>query len=351
MHDKKFKFRTVSLCFLVGISLASCRDFSNVRDLGNQANDIQERSTEMANDFYDSCMRRARIPRSQFPDITNTRQIEEQKCENTARPASNTITDANKVLIEYLIKLAKLAGDGSSVVSSNNRAELETSLGNLTTALGDAGVTVPEPVSTIAGQGAGILNVIFDAIASEIRQDTLAPVMVCTDDEIQNYTQGLEQLATIVYINQLEIEAQQHSTYFTNLTPRLAGVDFPPSEALSSFQLDHAYNAAIDAINAKKDFANEFARFLGTTRGTHSELSLVFAESLDLTQKNAKGQPEINAAKRDEFCTRYEAQIHREPVSIQLTPSQAGRITTILKEYETTTAPILEKMKQVDFDK
>lgn len=356
-HKKfRFKFNTVSLCFLVAVTLVACRDFKDVRDLQEQANKIEKQSGEMATDFYASCMRRARIPRTRFPGITNTREVEEQKCRANTYPAITTIKDANAVLINYLRTLAKLAGDGSSVIESDNREALQRSLTSLPTALASAGVTVPEPVTAIAEQGAPILEAIFNAIADEIRQDTIVPVMVCTDPVVQDYTKGLEEIAAVVYVNQLRAEAEQQTKYFTELTPRIAGLDFPPSEALNALNLDRVYNDAIDQINARKEFAASFENVLVETRNAHERITLVFAQKLDLTQQkpatsssNSEPEVEIVESKRQEFCDDRAVNSRSDQAALHLTPSDAEKIVNILKDYERATAPLLEKMNQVEF--
>ncbi|WP_143467646.1 hypothetical protein [Leptolyngbya ohadii] len=343
---------------MVAISLVACRDFSSVRNLKDQADKIENQSKDIATDFFASCMRRARIPSNRFPSVTaGGRTGKEQECRKTAYPASESIQDANTVLVDYLNKLAKLAGNGSSVIKSDNREALESSLTGLPAALTSAGVVVPEPVTTIAQQGTPILEAIFNAIADEIRQDTIPPVMICTDPAIEQYTQGLEEIATVVYVNQLQAEAEQQAKYFTELTPRISGPDFPPSEALSSWELDEAYNAAIDSINAKKDFAENFAKVLQETRATHYSITLLFAQKLNLTQpspatnpSNKEPEVEIIESRRQEFCSTYEANPHSSQSAVQLTPSEAEKVVNILKDYERATAPLLEKMDQVEFE-
>ncbi len=199
MHDKKFKFRfnTLSLCFLIGMSLVGCRDFNDVRKLGERSSVIEEQSTKIANDFYDSCVRRSRIPQT--------------------RP----------------------------------------------------------------------------------------------------------------FLNQ----------------------NLMPSEALSSLQLDREYNQWINLISEKRAFAQTFADYLEETRKTHRNITLIFAENRDLTRLNQEKKPEIIPAQREVFCADYEARSREESVSTRLTPSEVERIVNLLKDCERTTAPMIEKMKQIDFEK
>ncbi|MBD1848713.1 hypothetical protein H6F87_01595 [Cyanobacteria bacterium FACHB-502] len=333
---------------MVGMSLVGCRDFSNVRKLGENSKEIAAKSQEMATDYYQSCLRRARVPIDTFPDIANTRAAAEEACRQNDRELGMAIADANQVIIAYLNNLMMLADNRSSVITPENQKKLQGALGDLSTSLSDTSGSVPEPVSTILEQGSSILNVIFDAVAADIRGDTIPPVMVCTDEAIDSYTQGLIEIASVVYVNQLQLEADQHRQYFGLLTPP-PGTVFTPSEALSLLRLDREYNEAIDKINEKKAFAEEFVKVLDATRGSHKSISLVFAEKLDLTKLNQEKQPEIDPLKRDAFCAERATQRYQEPVSIQLTPSDVSRIVNILKDYERTTAPMIEKMKRVDF--
>jgi|GEM_PF-4306406 len=352
MHHKKFrfKFHPLSLCFLVGISLVGCRDFSEVRKLGDRADVIRDQSTRMANDFYDSCVRRSRIPEARFPGIVSTREADEEQCRDNDLEAKEAIIAVNSVLFTYLANLAKLAGDGSSVVSDENQEALASSVDNLTTTAGQAGVTLPEPFSAVVGQASPILTKIFDAVANDIRRNTIVPVMICTDEAIYNYTQGLEEIAVVVYVNQLGGEALRYDNYYRSLGAPALTEDLMPSEALSSLQLDREFNSAIDSIREKRYFAQEFANYLEETRNTHRAITLIFAENRDLTKLNQETKKqEIVPAKREVFCADYEARSREESLSIQLTPSEARRIANILKNYERTTAPMIKRMKQTDF--
>lgn len=355
MHHKKFKVRkfkarNVSLCFLLGLSLAGCRDFSKVHGLGEQAEKIQAQSTEMAEDFYQSCLRRARFPTERFPAILTTREAADQLCRDRDFETKEAIEQANSVLITYLTSLSELAGNGSSSVTPDQQKELDTSLGNLSSALTDAGVQLPAPVGAVLGEGSTILSRIFDALADDIRGDTIPPVMVCTDDAIYNYTGGLIELATSVYVRQLQIEADQYRSYFELLAPPLGAV-WMPHDALSVLQTEREYNALLDDIRLKKETARTFADVLEKTRETHRNLSLEFAKKFELTEfDRQENKLKIIDAKRDEFCANYESQ-RNQPLSVQLTPSEAERVVTILKDYQRTTAPLLKKMEQLGFNR
>ncbi|MBD2025947.1 hypothetical protein H6F80_16360 [Leptolyngbya sp. FACHB-711] len=67
------------------MSLVGCRDFSNVRKLGENSKEIAAKSQEMATDYYQSCLRRARVPIDTFPDIANTRAAAEEACRQNDR--------------------------------------------------------------------------------------------------------------------------------------------------------------------------------------------------------------------------------------------------------------------------
>lgn len=349
---QKFTLKTLSLCFLLGLSLTGCRDFGDVRKLSENAETIEVKSREMADDYYESCRRSAQVPADRFPAIVQTREAADQLCYERDRLRGKAIANANQVLVLYLTSLSTLADNRSSAISDQNRQAVDSSIDDLSAALTEANAQLPDPITAFLSGAGGILNQIFDAMAEDIRGDTIPPVMVCTDDAIYGYTGGLMALATDAYGAQLDIEADLYRDYFSFLTQRLSPDEtWMPSEALSAFQLEREYNTRLDHIRNKKEFAQAFADVLGQTRETHRQISLVFAEKFELTQYDAEQKEhQIIAAKRDEFCTDYAERRYQEPLSVQITPAEADKIAAILKTYETTTAPLLQKMKQVDFN-
>jgi hypothetical protein len=334
-----------SMSFLF-IGLSGCKDFSDVRDLGKRSEIIKVTSEQIGNDLYDSCKRRAKLSPSRFPGnigtennpfAEGTRRGEQKKCQEKFLPASQKIIEVNSVLVTYLQKLAILADEDTGAIKEEDKTELTNAVNNLLSALGNTGLSIPPLVSSNVGQGINILGVVFDIIGDQIREDAIVPAMICTDDEIQKYTEGLEEIANTFYINALENEKDEIGKYYTLLTPR--GSDeliSLPSEQESLDNLRRRYDDQLDLVDAKQEQHLAFATVLKETRQTHSEISKVFEEDFDYGKAKTKEQ----------FCKNYESQIKTTDASFELNPVQAQKISTILKQYQKNTESLFKKLEQ-----
>lgn len=344
-----------SMSFLF-IGLSGCKDFSDVHNLGKRAESIRATSESIGKDFYQSCVNRANLPNSgYFPAIIDTRTNEPEKkdtytgkvtkeegelkqCEEEFAPASDKIVKAYDVLVVYLEKLAILADEDTGKIPEKDRTELNNAVNDLGDALTNTEIKIPDSVTNNVDNGIGILGVVFDIIGDKIKEDAIVPAMICTDDEIKAYTKGLEQIASQVYVNALNTEADEVDLYFTRHAPR--GNSDHPSASYSLIKLDELYVSRQENIEKRIDIAEDFAEILTETRKTHSKISQEFENGFNYGKDKDKKT----------FCSNYESQIETTDASFKIKPAQAQKISRILKNYQKNTAPLFEKLEQSKLD-
>lgn len=329
-----------------------CTNFDHVQQLGERWETISEASQLIGQDFYESCRRKASTPSGHFPNILLTKLPDDENCLKKHRPASQSIIGANQILATYLQRLAILADSNTGAITDQDRQTLETAISNLTESLTESGVSVPSAVTSNISSGVSILSFIFTALQNQIRQNTIPPVMICTDDEIQTYTMGLEDIINKIYIPvTLGAEKDKYKAYYSIFSEDEA----LQSEGLPSTALDQSFVEKIDRVNERQEVARTFANVLSATRKMHGDISTMFAKDMDLEEDT----------KRQNYCDNYEAELREkfpseaneesepeqietqedENQTINLSPQQVQEIAKILQEFKITTDPMFERLE------
>ena len=363
MIHRLLKLKGIKLFLFVGLplftgSLLGCSsDLSDVQKLGERWEKISQSSEVIGQDFYQSCLRRANIPPSRYPEITSYKLLVDQDCVDLFRPASNNIISINKGLIDYLRFLAILADPSTGEITQQDREALEMAIKGLGSSLSDAGFTPPEVFSNEESVSllVNFLDFIITAAQNRIRQNTIRPIMVCFDDEIEIYSKGLEEIASQVYPMSLEREKSQWKSYFGST---------PPSEeeiSTSSGILDQPtqrFINEIDKINERQEKGRVFADFLAATRRMHHDISIIFSEDKEFSSEAEKETycQDFEKDLREEFAqsairktdtiaeSRNETDSEFDVYHLDLSAKQIREISSILQDYQTTTEPLLDRL-------
>jgi hypothetical protein len=342
----------ITILVASGSGLVACeRNFNDVQKLGDRGEVIRKSSLIIADDFYQSCLRRAKIPEQNLEaaDYFGERRTDIENCQKNYLPAKEAIVNAYDVLAIYLDKLAAVASQEGGEISDKEVEKLNQALGNLATALGGiSGLSIPSVVTNNLSQAGGFVRDIFNIIASQIRQDAIVPTVACTNDDIDGYTQGLEAITNQVYVNTLNSERQKIESYYTSLLPQNPPANATyhplsyPSERLSAQELVKRYNEELDLIDKREIVAIEFASFLQKTRETHAEISLEFRKELGLKSDE----------QYESYCRKFEESIAKKSTAYQrleMTPELAAKLVKILKKYQQETEPMLKTLRAAKF--
>jgi hypothetical protein len=343
MWKRDARTKTLALLFstsLMSILLNGCRDFSNVKELGDSWKVIDQTSTIIANDFYQSCLRSSKHPASArlfgLTDYFNAVKLEKEKCEKRYLPARNNIIGTYAVYSEYLRKLSILADKNTGAVTNDQKDELESAIGNLFGQLQSTGVKVPEILSNNINAGVNLVSIIFGFIGNDIRRNAIEPTIICTNEDIQKYTDGLMQISNVVYINQLTIERGAFESHITNFTP-LTDRKLTINETRNLFDMENYLVGKDNDLDEREMVARSFSDVLKATATTHSSLSAIFVKELKLTDD----------LKKKTYCEKYEKRIlenAKKSQEISISPKTLTEISNVLTNYQKNIKPSIDSI-------
>jgi hypothetical protein len=277
------------------LALSSCgKDFPSVGKLDKMATQLEQASSNIADDIYQSC-----ITRTQFISFLsgnfNHRKDEEKKCDQVYKPTAKEFKKANTVLVKYIKSIGRIA--------SNDTVSFDESF----TALGDSLKSIE--ISRSNGEnfkfdqsevdaGVGILKFITNAASREFRRTTLKQAIVCSDRDIQTYingvsttfvknsnsdtatTRGLIGLTQAYIDGILQSEDQQIVNYFRDYRTVFADKN---QDGLTLIQLEEAYNKAMESLRIRREAASNYVAILQEIANLHQAIKTEF-------QDKAKGQ-------------------------------------------------------------
>jgi hypothetical protein len=366
MKRNFFRIPKILSLFPVVLIVGSCgANLENVEKFGLTSAIIQESSTNMVKDIYQSCLRQAKykIPNNENNQDNFIRSLrileakdpnleqEEKKCqENKYQDAVRDINLANSVLIDYMVALGKLASD-DTVSFENNLAKLEFSLANLNTTLNITLASIPSIASDSPPifkeeeiqAGLTIARFVFNQLTTQFRQENLQEAILCSNEAIQVYIPGLMSITQDFYVEGiLESEELENYQYYSNFVQyTLPEEEFAnaskkeqTAQVLALYTFKQEYLNAVNNIEQKKEAANAYQEILQATANTHQELFNEFNQS-------AMNRQEIEV-----FCQEYFAKDADEssPQISSLTSQQLKRVKQIVMEYNKEIKPLVNQL-------
>jgi len=339
--------------------LNSCgRDFPSVQKLGKMTTVLEESSSNMADDIYNSCITRTKyisfLVAQGSSGSFSLRQEQEKNCDDSNKLAVKNVKDANSVLVEYLKALGKMAS-GDTVSFDKNFNTLGESLKKL---------QIPQsqgkPFSFNASDvdaGTSIAKFITNAFTREFRREKLKQAILCTDKDIQTYigsatsgvkdsasneptTGGLIALTQQAYVNGiLTAEEQEIRNYFTNYIGGLAPVS--QTHALDFIKLEEDYNKGMDSIRSRRDAAENYVAILQQIAAMHSNVK---------TEFQGKGEKQLSDAQLQDYCqgldTAKADKAATKEKAITYEQEEIKNVGKIVSEYEKSLEPLIEKMNK-----
>ncbi len=365
---KRGLIRTVSSLFAASLAsgtLCSCgKDFSQVKNLGDQWKVIDQTASIIGADFYQSCLRAAQYPAEsrlfgegpRYFDTVNKRRAE---YDLKYPPAQKDIRGVFAVYTGYLQKLSTLADKKTGSITTKQSDDLKSAINGLLSQLKVTGVTVPDIVSNNVGVGTKIVESIFRFIGDGIRQKAILPTIVCTNDEIDTYTKGLIGISSGVYINQLRIERGDFESHIANFTPAIFAptADGSPKGRLTTQQsrdllaMENLVIVKDTELRDREAVAKQFSAVISETAKLHDGLSLLFAKELSLIDTSGR----IDEAQRDSFCVTYENKAAEDALKasdipdLKISSKMALEVSEMMKNYQKKTDPLIATIVSSQF--
>jgi len=387
--SRSLKLITVTLP--IALMMVGCQeDLTAVEKFGTTSVSIQNTSTKMIQDIYDSCTRKGYVkiqydnarrlsaPKANIPSrvvtptstlnrrssrvsnpnemtFTNNVQLPSSPASEapsfppakiqfncqTQKNEAQIMQNMNDVLVIYIATLGRLASRNTVAFDQNLKA-IGESIKSLSTEVklvkGNQ-----ETFNNSVNNGINIATSLLNLIADQQRQANLRPIIVCSNDTVTKYIGGLQQLIKVFYITgvlqeEKEINLQYIEEMYSLYLEALATTPDTSSEVYMSLEND--YKQRIEAIEARQAAAQAYINILETTSLTHQALAKTFrgdmtpADQKILCQKEGYLPPD---AKPDNPL---------QPSTLKLTPKQIQKAQRILSDYEVSIQPSLTTLKQ-----
>jgi len=313
---------------------------------GATATEFRQKTDLLANDIYESCLRKARFYRI-YPQSMRPEQAPDQgrldaltDCETFNRPAAISASNANALIADYVEAIGALADD--------KQVEFGEQLGAVTNSLNNFAIPIPnQPPITLSPEaintGAKIANFVFTWAANHYRTGQLSKAMICTDPALQTYSKGLRETYTNGYINGiLEQEKSVIRRYFNYYAIVFAK---QPNNTAASEALDQSsYNALLPAIQNGLA-AQSYLQIIKKTADTNTRIANIFRQS-DGSPTNAACQAYLEPPKNQ---SKAEASSGSSKVFeiTQMSPLQKIALAKVIDDYQRDVIPLLQKMKTV----
>ena len=321
------------------IIIGSCGTDPVIRSaqvFGSESANFQENTNKLADDIYDSCLRRVQYFRTDIARLRKLRKQEWDKCENLNKPAALKARAANQLVVDYMESIGKLASD--DIVSFDDEFNnINNALKGLSIPVNGGAVTLP---SGSVDTGTKIANFIFNWVTSAFRKGTLTEAITCTDQPLQTYTEGLQAALQEGYINGiLQQELDQANNYYDDY----AGILYDQNGSGSDFNnLSKESYSAIVPILQRRNAALSYISIIKKTANTHAELAKLFLDGREPPSEStcseyfAQSKPESRAISPGE----------KNNKQAELSPEQLTLVSQILISYQNEVEPLLTQMEK-----
>jgi len=273
MRKKTFTFFALLAASIVGSGCSDTEKLRQARGLANLTSEFSAQSSEISQDIYYSCLRRVGYLPIDNPNIRSVRATALEECENVYKPAWRQAEASGGVLVEYMTALIQVAGVDFDSTQDLNRIKTVLSFpGNEKFGLSE---------NTLEA-GFGIIGFLLNTSVRRMQVEGLTQPIVCTNDDIQAYTQGLAQAFQLGYIDGVLVEEESRFTdYYSTraLIMRSEG-----SGAPLDFQvLEERLAEAMEEVAGRKIAGENYIQMLETIAQKHNELAANFrAEGRDI---------------------------------------------------------------------
>lgn len=232
----------ISILFLIVQGVYGCGNkelFSRIRKFSETQEVIQEAVISIGEDFYLSCLRRAEhLPLSRGNLIRTTdeiergvtnvpvfqnRQINLSICdEEELINLGNQFIQSSNLIPNYMGALAALVGEDVLVFPNTTKNRLENAINTIASSN-----KVGQKIETLANKNrredvvnfaANILQFISRLYFNQLKKETLITEITKVNESIQSYTQTLNQIVYVVYIDGfLALEIDNYDLYYSQL--------------------------------------------------------------------------------------------------------------------------------------
>jgi hypothetical protein len=330
-------------CVSLLLLTAGCSnaDLEAIRAFSRHAQSQQAVFSEIANDFYGSCIRRARrtdlsldiargadplteeqtaelvnatlaeIPGEATPElqaVTGTQEIQplsrrrrtaEETCQTNFGRTAEQLKTVHSLMIAYVQKLGDLAS-GDLTDYSGQFSALQESITNLNASLqsvasASAPVGAPSPTvgfdADAVNSALSIAEFVTTIATRRYQKEELVEVITTSDPDFQKLVQGLINVVEQDYVSVLDREQANLGLYYEGVLEiqlaRLGRIEpnQPSAIPLLSILVDSQWRTEVEAVEARQEIATKYVEVLKEIAHAHAELVARFSDgSVDQTK-------------------------------------------------------------------
>ena len=299
-------------------------DLKAVRDFADTASSGTEIFTAISDDFYGSCLRKARHPNlnltfsaQEFEDLVdrstvsvnndvefnpspnknnlsspatdtnsklksfaNLRKIKEEECQHIFGDSATQLDELNQIVADYIQKLGELA-NGEATNYSNNLQQLENAIANLDRSFN---ISTDPKLAFLSenqiGSAKSIVGFLIETNNRDFQKEQLIEVISESDDDLQKIIGGLSSITARDYISMLDSEQQQLNSYYQDSILReLFRLEQAKSESgnrdnlpLIAILVDSQWRVEKSKIDELRKLADNYVRVITEIGKAHNDL-------------------------------------------------------------------------------
>lgn len=317
--------------------LGGCRSnqaaLQAAQEFGTLASQFQVNTNKLADDIYDSCIRTAGFFSVDSAAALQARRQQLDLCEAEGRSTAANARIANQIVVDYIQSIGSLAADHQ--VSFDT--ELSTVEASLSTFAANTGFLPIKPQTM--GAGSMIARLVYNWAANSSRQGALATAIVCSEQPLRSYTNGLDYAYREGYINGLLESERSRVQSFYNYYAGLMRARRASDKDFLDLQQDSL--AAILPVLQRRSAAFSYLAIIRATANANSSMAKLFAKTKSPIPSSAcaayflKGQSKSVALVNPQ----------KAAVLASLSADQRQKLQRILLKYRSEVKPMLQAME------
>jgi hypothetical protein len=340
---KAIKMKLIISLLPVSLIICSCdrADLDAAEKYGLMSAEFQDSTSKLANDIYDSCVRKTKFYPMNFAKL-RTLQIEEmKKCDSLYKPVAGKAQIANQVIVDYMTAVGQLASD--------NSVNFNESLANIGTALKSLAIptktTTPVTLnSTEVDAGINIVGFFLNLAKQDVQRDNLKEAILCTNEPVQTYSKGLTSVFQDGYIGEiLKLEQDRVTGYYQDYASLIEN----EGGKVDDFRtLEEEYASDLDSVLEKRDAALSYIQIINITATKHGQLKAIFTKD---------DQP-VSEEQLKATCQQYFARKEEQPTSSnsfqdseeneQISDAQMKKVRALALQYASDIEPLLKDVNK-----
>ncbi|MDZ8260745.1 hypothetical protein [Nostoc sp. ChiQUE01b] len=349
------QFKVILALIPIYLILGSCKndDLEAAKSFAALSKDLAIANKQISADIYASCARAASWEALGTPESRKIMQDQLDACDHYFRPNSENTEIAGSVLVNYVTAVGNLA--------TKNENGFTPKIEQISETLGNIDINGRKLDENARQAGFQIVDFITNLLVNDFRRRNLKLAIVCTDQDIQEYSANLSNLIELSYTNDLlntEIKQinEHFGFYIDQVNRRLTGLpgskDNPPKDNPQDFNtlqerqtlLEEQERAEINKVIKRKKEASAYVATIRSTADFHSQLKRIFNENRqELSSKQIQKCKKYRS--NNESQNVQSTNIQNDSWNQEITTSELKEAKKATKKYIDKVTPLVDEIQ------